>query len=306
MTLRSGLLTLALLASTTLATAETVKINISGSDTMNLLTQRLAEEYKKKNPHVEISVRGGGSGTGIADLLNGLVDMAQSSRKMKEKELTTATENGYTPEEHIIALDGIAIAVHESNPVKTLTISQVRALYTGAVKNWNQLDPSLPNAPVVLYSRESNCGTYDFFKETVMKDSTFAPNTSYLAATAAIANSVSKEPNSIGFGGVAYFVRPEGLKVVPISKEKDSPAVSPIDEVHHHVNLAVIQDGSYPISRPLQYYTPDAATGEVLSFLNWIKGPEGQAVVLKEEFIPLGKTAAPTEEAAPAAEATTN
>jgi len=306
MTLRTGLLTLALLASTTLATAaDKVKINISGSDTMNLLTQRLAEEYKKQNPHVEISVRGGGSGTGIADLLNGLVDMAQSSRKMKDKELQTATENGYAPEEHIIALDGIAIAVHESNPVDSLTISQVRALYTGAVKTWKQLDPSLPDTPVVLYSRESNCGTYDFFKETVMKEATFAPNTSYLAATAAIANSVSKEPNSVGFGGVAYFVRPKGLKVVPIRKEKDSPAVSPIDEVQHHVNLAVIQDGTYPISRPLQYYTPDAATGEVASFLNWIKGPEGQAVVLKEEFIPLSKITI-ADEAAPATETTTN
>ncbi|MBI1292519.1 phosphate ABC transporter substrate-binding protein PstS family protein [bacterium] len=277
------------------AAQDKVKINISGSDTMNLLTQRLAETYSKKHANVEISVRGGGSGTGIADLLNGLVDIAQASRKMKEKEIATAKENGYDPAEYVVALDGIAIAVHESNPVKSLTIGQLRALYSGAVKNWSEIDPNLPSAPVVLFSRESNCGTYDFFKEHVMKDATFAPNTSYLAATAAVANSVTKEPNAIGFGGVSYFVRPEGLRVVPISVDKDSPAVNPIDVVHHHVNLAVIQDGSYPISRPLQYYTPEEASGEVKSFLDWIISDEGQAIVLREEYIPLGNSA-PTSE----------
>jgi phosphate transport system substrate-binding protein len=281
----------------TAAAQERIRISISGSDTMNLLSQRLAEEYMKKHPNVEISVRGGGSGTGIADLMNGLVDIAQSSRKMKAQEVATAKESGYDVKEFIIALDGLAVAVNERNPVEELTVGQIRAIYTGAVKSWNQLDPSFPNAPIVLFSRESNCGTYDFFKEHVLSNSNFAANTSYLAATAAVANSVTKESNAIGYGGVAYFVRPEGLRVLRVKRDRDTPGVSPIDESKHIVNLAVVQDGSYPISRPLHFYTPEEPTGEVKRFMDWVLGPEGQAIVLREEYIPLatGTTTASTQ-----------
>jgi phosphate transport system substrate-binding protein len=287
-TLAKTLMVGLLLSLTSFVPAEDkVKINISGSDTMNLLSQRLAEGYMKAHPNVEISVRGGGSGTGIADLLNGLVDIAQSSRKMKEKELATAKEAGFTPEEHVVALDGLAVAVNVKNPINELSLAQVKALYTGTVTRWNELDPTFPNAPVVLYSRESNCGTYDFFKEHVLQNANFAANTSYLAATGAIASSVGKDVNSIGFGGVAYFVRSENVKVLPIKKDRDTAGVSPIKPETREVNLVAVQDGSYPISRPLQFYTPDAATGDVKTFLDWVKGPEGQAIVLQEEYIPL-------------------
>jgi phosphate transport system substrate-binding protein len=138
----------------------------------------------------------------------------------------------------------------------------------------------------VLYSRESNCGTYDFFKEFVLKGADFAPGTSYLAATAAVANSVAKEKNAIGFGGIAYFVKVKGAKVLPIRKEKDSPAVNPV-KADGHVDFEAVQTGLYPISRPLHFYTPEAPGGEVDAFIKWCLGPAGQAIVEKEEYIPL-------------------
>lgn len=277
-----------LMCATTGALAEGKKITISGSDTMNMLTQRLAEQYMKTHPDVQISVKGGGSSVGIRDLMEGLNDIAQASRKMKPEEIEKAKGNGYDPQEHVVALDGIAIAVNAGNPVESLTINQVKAIYSGTIKTWSDLDPKLPKTPIALISREANCGTYDFFKEHVLgKEGTFASNTSYLSATAAIADSVGKNPNAIGFGGVAYFAHPTNIRVVPIKADKNSAAVSPIDPAKHHVNLQVIQDGSYPISRPLQYYTPETATGDVESFLTWAKSTEGQKIVLEQDYIPL-------------------
>lgn len=268
---------------------EKTTITISGSDTMNLLTQRLAEEYMKTHPNVEISVRGGGSGVGIRDLMDGLNDIAQASRKMKPEEIEAARDNGFNPTEHVVALDGLAIAVNASNPVSELSTGQIRAIYTGAVTKWNQFNPEWPDEPIVLFSRESNCGTYDYFKEHVMQGADFAPNTSYLAATAAVANSVAREKNAIGFGGISYFVRPEGLKVLSVTEKKGEKAVSPVAG-DGHVDLKAIQTGTYPVSRPLQYYTPDEPTGEVKAFLDFVKSAEGQAIVEKMEYIPLGES----------------
>ncbi len=270
---------------------DTVKISVSGSDTMNLLTQRLAEEYMKAHPNVEISVRGGGSGVGIRDLITGQVALAQASRKMKPEEVQQAKDNGYEPEEHIVALDGIALAVNADSPVKELSQGQIKAIYTGAVQRWNQFNPAWPDERIVVFSRESSSGTYHFFKEKVLDKADFTSNTSYLAATAAVANSVKNDKNAIGFGGVAYFVRTEGIRVLAVKKDKDAPAVTPVETVDGeiHVNLSVIQDGSYSISRPLQYYTREKATGEIGAFLEWIKSDEGQKIVQKMEYIPLGK-----------------
>ncbi|CAN5168828.1 phosphate ABC transporter substrate-binding protein [soil metagenome] len=271
---------------------EKSKIAISGSDTMNALTQRLAEDYGNAHPNVEIAVRGGGSGTGIADLMNGLNDIAQASRKMKPEEIEQAKKNGLAPTEIVVALDGIAIAVHKDSPVKELSLGQLKAIYVGAVKRWNELDPAFPDQPIVLFSRESNCGTYDFFKEHVLLKADFASNTSYLAATAAVANAVGNDKSAIGFGGVAYFVHAENVRVLAIKKDKAAPAICPVDVEKKMVNLAVIQDGTYAISRPLQYYTPHPPAGAVKEFLDWVLTAEGQAVVLKEDYIPL---AAPTK-----------
>lgn len=261
------------------------KLKITGSDTMNMLTIALAEAYQAKTPGVRIEVTGGGSGRGVADLMEGLNDIAQASRRMTAEEIAKAKERGLNPQEHVIALDGLAIVVNESNPIKELTMSQVAAIFTGAVRNWK--DFGGPDLPIVLYSREANCGTYDFFKEHVLKKKDFATNSNYLAATAAIAQAVGKERGGIGFGGVAYFAHAENVRVLAIAKERGQPAVSPLNQETHHVDFAAIQEGRYPVSRPLHLYTPREATGEAAKFLEWVKSAEGQAVVAKNEYIPL-------------------
>jgi phosphate transport system substrate-binding protein len=273
-----------------------VKITISGSDTMNLLTQRLAEVYMKQHPNVEITVRGGGSGVGIRDLIDGLVDIAQASRKMKDIETERAQANGYDPQIHIVGLDGIAVAVNENSPVKELSKNQLKAIYTGAVTNWKQLNPEWPDARIVVFSRESSSGTYFFFKEHVMDDEAYTDSTSYLAATAAVTNAVKNEANGIGYGGVAYFVRTDGIRVLGVKADKDAPAVRPVLEDGHHVDLPAIQTGRYPISRTLQYYTRNQATGAAKDFLDWIKSDAGQKVVEEMEYIPLGSEAEKIQE----------
>ncbi|HMZ50855.1 MAG TPA: PstS family phosphate ABC transporter substrate-binding protein [Candidatus Sumerlaeota bacterium] len=279
------LMTLALLS---VAHAQkNTSIAISGSDTMLSLTQKFAEDYMKKHPNVQISVTGGGSGRGIADITEGLVEIAQASRKIKPEEIKKAQDNGYDPQEHVAALDAIAVAVHKDNPMKEVSLAQLRAIYTGAVKKWNEIDPSLPATDIVPYSREANCGTYDFFKERVLQKADFAKNTSYLAATAAIVNTVASDKNAIGFGGVAYFVHDKNIRVLAVKETKDKPAVLPVTADGSRVDFNVVQSGAYPISRPLQYYTREPAAGDVKNFLDWTMSAEGQKIVGEMDYIPL-------------------
>lgn len=263
------------------------RISIAGSDTMNILSQRLAEEYMKERPGVEIAVRGGGSGVGVRAIIDGTADICQSSRAISEGEIQQARSNGQNPEEHVIGLDGLAVAVPESSPVDELTMGQIRAIFVGAIQRWSQLNPTWPDERIVLYARESNSGTYDYFKEYVLRGSDFASNTNYMAATAAVGTSTAGDRNGIGFGGVAYFVKTPGLKVLHIRRDRESPAVSPVTEDGEEINFAAVQDGSYPIARPLRYYTALPATGEIAAFLQWIKGPTGQRVVKQVEYIPI-------------------
>lgn len=283
---------LGLLATTTMPAQESsTRINVSGSDTMNLLTQRFAEAYQAANPGVEISVRGGGSGVGINDLMEGLVDIAQSSRSMKPEEIERMKAGGKEVEEHIVGLDGLAVAVHVSSPVQELSLNQIKAIYTGSVQRWSQLNPEWPDERIIVYSRESNSGTYDFFKEHVLRGADFGNGISYLAATAAIANSVGDNRNAIGFGGIAYFVRVPNARIVAVSAGRGQAAVLPVEEGGTHPKYSVIQDGSYPISRPLQYYTTTTASPAAKAFLAWMKTPEGQKIVEQIEYIPLGDSA---------------
>ncbi|MCC5875104.1 MAG: PstS family phosphate ABC transporter substrate-binding protein [Candidatus Sumerlaeia bacterium] len=277
-----------LIAATAMAPAQDrTRISIAGSDTMNLLTQRLAEEYMKTNPTVEISVSGGGTGVGIRSLMDGLVDIAQASREMRPSELQAARDNGYNPERHVIGLDGLAVVVHRSSPVDELSINQVRAIFSGAVTRWNQFNPEWPDSRIVVYSRESSSGTYDYFRSRVLGESNFANNVSYLAATAAISNSVGSDRNSIGFGGVAYFMRNPDIKILRIKADRDTPAYSPVTADGQDIDFETVQSGNYAISRPLHLYTRQEATGAIKDFLDWIKGPKGQRVVIEIEYIPL-------------------
>jgi phosphate transport system substrate-binding protein len=249
-------------------------LTIKGSDTMVILGQRLAEEYMKKNPGAVVQVNGGGSGTGIAALINGTVDLAQSSREMKDDEKQQAAKaRGSEVVEQAVALDGLAVFVSSANPLQSLSIAQVRDLFQGKVKNWNQLGG--PDAPVVLYGRESSSGTYDYFREHVLAKGDFAPAVQTLQGTAAIINAVGRDKNGVGYGGIAYA---KDVRPLAISDEGKA-AVAPTE--------ATVADGTYPLSRKLFFYHSQNAPERVTKFVQWSLTPEAQALVTRVGYFPL-------------------
>ncbi|HYR29555.1 MAG TPA: phosphate ABC transporter substrate-binding protein [Thermoanaerobaculia bacterium] len=251
-------------------------VTIKGSDTMVILGQRLAEEYMTAKPGTVVQVNGGGSGTGIAALINGTIDLAMSSRPMKGDEMEKAkTARGADIVEHAVALDALGVFVHSSNPVAQLTIAQVKDIFQGKVTNWSQLGG--PNAPVVLYGRESSSGTYDYFREHVLAKEDFAPAVQTLQGTAAIINAVGQDKNGIGYGGIAYA---KDVKALPISAD-GKPAVAPTE--------ATVADGTYPLARKLFFYYPSNAQERVTAFAQWSVTPEAQALVTKTGYFPLSK-----------------
>jgi phosphate transport system substrate-binding protein len=268
------LIALLLLAPTAALLAGRDKITIKGSDTMVILVQRWTEMFPDKTT-VEFQVTGGGSGTGIAALINGTTDICSSSRPIKPKEVQQLREKfNYRGMEVRVARDGLAVYVHSSNPVKSLTLEQVRLIFTGKTVNWKELGG--PDAKIVLYSRENNSGTYEFFKEHVLLKQDFAPEAQHMAGTAALINAVSKDPFAIGFGGAAYA---SNVKALSISKKAGSPAVEPV--------VANILDGTYPISRFLYFYCNQRPQGNVKSFIDWVISPAGQRVVEEVGYYPI-------------------
>jgi phosphate transport system substrate-binding protein len=250
-------------------------VTIKGSDTMVILGQRFAEEYMKQNPNVVIQVNGGGSGTGIAALINGTVDLAQSSRPMKAGEKSDIEQRRNSKlNETPVALDALAVFVHEANPVKSLTIDQLSQIYTGTVTNWNQVGGS--NAPIVLYGRENSSGTYEYFKENVLNKQDFGPRVQTLAGTAAVINAVARDRNGIGYGGIAYA---QGVRAVGVKKDAASPAVEPAE--------ANVANGTYPISRHLYFYWIDSAGPHAQEFVKWAVSPAGQKLVENVGYFPL-------------------
>ena len=267
------LLLSAALAMPTVATA--ANITIKGSDTMVLLGQRWAEQYMAKVPGTAIQVTGGGSGTGISALINGTTDICQASRSMSEAEKNSLRERYKTPGEEIpVARDGLSVYVNAANSVKTLNMEQLRLIFTGKVTNWKEVGGK--DAKIILYSRENSSGTYVFFKEHVLKNADYAQRAQSMPGTAAVVNAVSKEKNGIGYGGAAYA---KGIKVVPIKKDDSSAAITP--------DLAHVQDGSYPLSRPLIYYTRNQPAGEIKTFIDWVLSKEGQDIVTKVGYFPV-------------------
>lgn len=252
-------------------------ISIKGSDTMVILGQRWAEVYMSKHPGVTLQVTGGGSGTGIAALINGGTDICESSRPMKPKEREQAkARHGRDVKETSVALDGIAIYVHKDNPLKSIALPQLKDLYTGKIKDWKDL--GLPAGRIVAYSRENNSGTYVYFKEHVLENADFAADIQTLPGTAAVVNAVSKDRASIGYGGIAYG---SGTRTVPVSKDGTAPPVEP--------SLKTVQDNTYPVSRELFFYTLGEPAGEVKAFVDWVLGDEGQKVCEQVGYYPLRK-----------------
>jgi phosphate transport system substrate-binding protein len=251
-----------------------------GSDTLVNLALAWAEAYMHLRPDVRISVTGGGSGTGIAALINGTVDIANASREMKLEELNAARANGIIPKEFTVARDAIAIVVHPSNPVTALTLQQLSDIYTDRITNWSQVGGE--NRPIVLLSRESNSGTYVYFLENVVRlgDSKsqllFSPDTLLMPSSEGISAEVRQNPNAIGYDGLGYVTADQ--KTLAVAAGVGSRPVLPSAET--------VNQGTYPISRPLYMYAAGEPTGAIKDYLDWIQN-DGQAMVTVLGFVPL-------------------
>ena len=266
-------------------------LSLKGSDTMVILAQRFAEGYMHAHEGVTIQVSGGGSGTGIAALLDGTTDIADSSRPISERETADLqTRQHAAPHETRVAIDALAIYVSQSSTVQSLSLDQLQQIFTGAVTNWSAVGG--PDAPIVLYSRENSSGTYAYFKEHVLHGGDFAAQAQTLPGTAAVINAISHDPNGIGYGGIGYA---EGVRVLPISNGAEPVAPT----------MENALSGAYPISRYLFMYTAGEPSGLAADFLTWVVTPEGQTFVEQAGYYPLPREGAtPTPEApAPAPEA---
>lgn len=250
-------------------------ITVKGSDTMVILGQRWAEKYMNANSGQVIMVTGGGSGTGIAALINGTTDICQSSRSMKEDEKLKLRDRYQTMGVKIpVAKDGMAVYVHTNNPVKELSVAQLGEIYLGNITNWKQVGG--PDATIILYGRENSSGTYGFFKEHVLKNKDFSARVQTLPGTAAVVNAVAKDPNGIGYGGAAYA---KGVRDVGVKKDANSAAVLPV--------AATVKDGSYPLSRPLFFYLRKSPSGDTKKFVDWVLSAEGQKLAVEVGYFPL-------------------
>ncbi|HLP58401.1 MAG TPA: phosphate ABC transporter substrate-binding protein [Candidatus Deferrimicrobium sp.] len=256
-------------------------VQIKGSDTMVNLGQAWAEEYMQRYPTMTIAITGGGSGTGIASLINDTCDIAEVSREMKEEELKIARSKGFEPHEIKVALDGLVVVVNPANPVSQLTIDQLAAIFTGTIKNWQEVGGN--NEKIVILSREVNSGTHVYFKEHVLRKGKsrgteeFAPGALLLSSSQAISDEVSQNTSAVGYYGMGYITAKE--KALKIAKDKNSEYVEP--------TLENVVNNAYPISRPLLMYTRGIPTGAVKEFIDFILSPDGQAIVEKLDFVPV-------------------
>ncbi|MEM3381041.1 MAG: PstS family phosphate ABC transporter substrate-binding protein [Candidatus Bathyarchaeia archaeon] len=253
-------------------------VNQKGSDTLLVLAQRWAEVYMAKNPNVQITVSGGGSGTGIAALINKQIDMADASREIKDKEIKDAKARGVEPVEWKVAIDGISVIVHPSNPLDKITLDQLKAIYNGSYTNWRQLGG--PDKPINTYGRQSNSGTYVYWQEHILQNQNYRTDMQSLNGNADIVEAVSKDPASIGYVGVAYAAaRPKDVKTLSVQEKAESPAYPPTPEN--------IVNKKYPISRYMYIYTDGIPKGAVREYLKFIISDEGQRIVEQVEYIPL-------------------
>ncbi len=249
-------------------------VSIKGSDTMVILGQKWSDEYMKAHPGAVVAITGGGSGTGIAQLINGTTDIAQSSRPMKDAEKQKAQEQGGgAVEEHAVARDGVTVYVHAANPVATISMEQLKGVYTGTITSWKDLGG--PDRPIIVYSRENNSGTYVFFKEHVLGGADFVERAQTLPGTAAVVNAVTQDVNGIGYGGIAYS---GGIKRLGVLGADGTP-VEPTEET--------IRSGAYPLSRPLYWYVSAKAPPAAHALLAWVLSPAGQAHVTEVGYFPI-------------------
>lgn len=258
-------------------------IQNKGSDTLVNVAQAWAEEYRKVDPDVAVSVTGGGSGTGIAALINGTVDIANASRKMKDKEIKLAKKRGHNPVEHTVGYDALAVFIHHDNPMKSVTLDQLAEIYGegGKTTKWSQLGLEVPGCKgnqIVLVSRQNNSGTYAYFRKAVLgKKRDYKLGTRDMHGSKDVVDLVENTPCAIGYSGLAYAT--DHVEMACVSKKEGQDCVNP--------SVATASDGSYPIARPLFMYTSGEPKGAVKEYLDWILSDEGQCIILKKGYAPV-------------------
>lgn len=252
-----------------------------GSDTIVNLALAWAERYQMINPAVRISVTGGGSGTGIASLINGTVDIANASRQIKPEEIENAQDNGVNPVEFVIARDAIAVIVNPGNPVDRLSMQQISDIYSGKFENWQEIGGE--DRPIVRLSRETNSGTHVYFLEEVIRlgqdDNTtlFSQDTLLLPSSEVISAEIRDNPNAIGYDGLGYVT--SDMKVIAVAQSEGGPFILP--------SAQTVNNGQYPIARDLYMYTDGEPTGVIQEYLQWIMSPPAQEIVTELGFVPL-------------------
>lgn len=260
-------------------------IQNKGSDTLVNVAQAWAENYKDINPDVAIAVTGGGSGTGISSLINGTVDIANSSRKIKSKELKLAQANGVEPVELIVGYDALAVFLHPNNPIDSISTTTLAGIYgeEGAIEKWSQIGITIPGCPsdeIVRVSRQNNSGTYVYFKNAVLgKRRDYKLGSRDMHGSKDVVDLVQNTPCAIGYSGLAY--KTDQVKVPCVSKEEGSSCVTP--------TVATAIDQSYPIARPLFMYTSGAPTGRVKQYIDWLMSRDGQCIIKKKGYAPVIK-----------------
>ncbi|MBM3120689.1 MAG: phosphate ABC transporter substrate-binding protein [Chloroflexi bacterium] len=262
------------------ANAAGTTIQDQGSDTLVNLALAWAEAYHQEYPDVTVSVTGGGSGAGLAALVNGTTDIANASRPIKPEEIEQARAKGFTPQELVVARDAIAVLVNPGNPVDELTLVQVADIFSGRISNWREVGGE--DRPIVRLSRETNSGTHVYFLEHVLRrgengnETLFSTDTLLLPSSEGISAEIRQNPNAIGYDGLGY-VTPD-LKVVAVA-EAGMPFILP--------SIQTVNDGTYPIARDLYMYTAGEPDGVLADYLRWILGPEAQALVASLGFVPV-------------------
>lgn len=245
------------------------KIVMEGSTTVLPIAQKAAEVFMQKNSSADISVRGGGSGVGIASLIDGTCDIADSSRSIKDTELDKAVTNGKSIKAHVVAMDGIAVIINPANKISALTKKQVKDIYTGKISNWSQVGGD--NQKIVVVSRDTSSGTFETFGELALDKQKVRPDAVMQASNQAVASTVARTPGAIGYVGLGFLN--SGVKAVEID------GVAPSKET--------VLSGKYSIGRPLFMYTNGVPNGLVKELIDFIKSPEGQKLVEEDGFVAL-------------------
>ncbi|MDP6988082.1 MAG: PstS family phosphate ABC transporter substrate-binding protein [Planctomycetota bacterium] len=258
-------------------------IQNKGSDTLLNVAQAWAEAYSTVNPECTVAVSGGGSGTGISAMINGTVDLANASRKMKERELAAAGENGVTPVEFVVGYDALAVYVHAANPIESITMEQLAGIYGdgGSLVRWSQLGVTIPNGgsdEIVRVSRQNNSGTFVYFREAVLgREGKYKLGSLDMHGSKDVVDLVENTPGAIGYSGLAYAT--DHVKLVPVISADSGAPVTP------SVDTAV--DRTYPIARPLLMYTAGQPEGAVAEYLDWILSDDGQRIILAKGYAPV-------------------